>query len=127
MPEANARRDARVLVVDDDRAFADTLASGLSRLGWQARATGDVGLALTMIREREFEAVVTDLRMPDIDGLSVLETAKQFAPERPVIMMTAFSAIDSAVECVRRGAYHYLTKPFKVAELDLYLGRALEQ
>ena len=104
MSESTARRDARVLVVDDDRAFAETLASGLKRLGWQARATGEVGTALTMIREREFDAVVTDLRMPDIDGLSVLETAKQFAPERPVIIMTAFGSIDSAIELVRAGA-----------------------
>jgi two-component system response regulator HydG len=64
--------------------------------------------------------------MPGMDGLKLLALAKQLAPERPVIIMTAFSAIDSAVECVRQGAYHYLTKPFKVAELDLFLQRALE-
>jgi two-component system response regulator HydG len=64
--------------------------------------------------------------MPEMDGLRLLALAKQLAPERPVIIMTAFSAIDSAVECVRQGAYHYLTKPFKVAELDLFLKRALE-
>jgi two-component system, NtrC family, response regulator HydG len=126
MSETVPKREARVLIVDDDSAFAETLADGLSSLGWQARAIGSGQSALALIRERDFDALVTDLRMPDVDGLTLLATAKQFAPQRPVIMMTAFSAIDSAVECVRRGAYHYLTKPFKVAELDLFLLRALE-
>ncbi|HEX5656969.1 MAG TPA: sigma-54 dependent transcriptional regulator [Polyangiales bacterium] len=116
-----------MLVVDDDATFAETLAEGLSERGWRAQAVGDADVALGMIRARGgFDALVTDLRMPDVDGLTLLGTARQFTPERPVIIMTAFSAIDSAVECVRRGAFHYLTKPFKVAELDLYLQRALE-
>jgi two-component system, NtrC family, response regulator HydG len=118
-------RDARVLVVDDDQAFADTLAEGLSGIGWQARAVA-AQQALELVRTRDFDVLVTDLRMPEVDGLTLLGAAKQFAPECPVIIMTAFSAIDSAVECVRRGAFHYLTKPFKVAELELYLQRALE-
>ncbi|MET0284782.1 MAG: sigma-54 dependent transcriptional regulator [Polyangiales bacterium] len=118
-------REARVLVVDDDQAFADTLAEGLSGLGWQARAVA-AQQALELVRVGDFDVLVTDLRMPELDGLTLLAAAKQFAPDRAVIMMTAFSAIDSAVECVRRGAFHYLTKPFKVAELDLFLQRALE-
>jgi two-component system response regulator HydG len=126
MSEALRVADQRVLVVDDNLAFAETVADGLAAFGWQVRALGNGTSALEAIREREFDALVTDLRMPDVDGLKLLATAKQLAPERPVIMMTAFSAIDSAVECVRRGAYHYLTKPFKVAELDLFLRRALE-
>jgi two-component system response regulator HydG len=119
-------RDAHILIVDDDAAFAETVADGLTTLGWQTTAIGEAGAAAKLVRERQFDALVTDLRMPEIDGLKLLALAKQLAPERPVIIMTAFSAIDSAVESVRRGAYHYLTKPFKVAELDLFLQRALE-
>jgi two-component system, NtrC family, response regulator HydG len=125
MSTVGKQRAARVLVVDDDHAFADTLAEGLTVLGWQASAVA-AQQTLELVRARDFDVLVTDLRMPEIDGLTLLGAAKQFAPERPVIIMTAFSAIDSAVECVRRGAFHYLTKPFKVAELDLYLQRALE-
>ncbi|HEY6878290.1 MAG TPA: response regulator, partial [Polyangiales bacterium] len=120
-------RDGHVLVVDDDLAFAETVAEGLESLGWRATAVGSSQAALPLISERAYDALVTDLRMPQVDGIELLTQAKQVAPERPVIIMTAFSAIDSAVECVRRGAYHYLTKPFKVAELDLFLLRALEE
>jgi two-component system response regulator HydG len=115
-----------VVVVDDDFAFAETVADGLAAMGWRATPLGDSPSAAKLVRERQFDALVTDLRMPEFDGLKLLALAKQLTPERPVIIMTAFSAIDSAVECVRQGAYHYLTKPFKVAELDLFLQRALE-
>jgi two-component system response regulator HydG len=120
------RSEERVLVVDDDEEFASTLVEGLEGLGWRAMAVGDPNRALSMVRARQCDALVTDLRMPEMDGLSLLSAAKREAPETPVIIMTAFSAIDSAVECVRRGAFHYLTKPFKVAELDLFLQRAME-
>ena len=126
MRQLLTKGDMRVLVVDDDRTFSETVADGLTLLGWQARAAGSPESALPLIRAREFDVLVTDLRMPDVDGLSLLATAQQYAAECPVIIMTAFSAIDSAIDCVRRGAYHYLTKPFKVAELDLFLTRALE-
>ena len=115
-----------MLVVDDDRVFAETVADGLEAIGWSATAWSDARAAAEAIQARQFDALVTDLRMPELDGLKLLALAKQSSPERPVIIMTAFSAIDSAVECVRQGAYHYLTKPFKVAELDLFLQRALE-
>ena len=94
--------------------------------GWRATPEGDSERAAQLLRDGQFDAVVSDLRMPGLDGLKLLTLAKQLSPDRPVIIMTAFSAIDSAVECVRQGAYHYLTKPFKVAELDLFLQRALE-
>jgi two-component system response regulator HydG len=120
------REGVRVVVVDDDHAFAETVADGLEALGWKASALSDVHAAQAQIKARNFDVLVTDLRMPELDGLKLLALAKQAAPERPVIIMTAFSAIDSAVECVRQGAYHYLTKPFKVAELDIFLQRAVE-
>ncbi|MET0342279.1 MAG: sigma-54 dependent transcriptional regulator [Polyangiales bacterium] len=126
MDHRSEERDAQVLVVDDDFAFAETVADGLTALGWHATPIGDSEHAAQLLRDGQFDAVVSDLRMPGLDGLKLLTLAKQLSADRPVIIMTAFSAIDSAVECVRQGAYHYLTKPFKVAELDLFLLRALE-
>src|SRR5689334_7823699 len=99
----------RVLVVDDQLSMAEMLCDGLSERGY------------------DVDALVTDLRMPHVDGLELLAISRKAAPDRPVIVMTAFSAIDSAVESIRQGAYHYLTKPFKVEELALFLGRALEE
>jgi two-component system response regulator HydG len=118
---------AAVLVVDDDPAFGESVTEALAALGWRARYVARSSEAAALVRGLEFDALVTDLRMPEVDGLGLLSLARQVAPERPVIVMTAFSAIDSAVECVRQGAYHYLTKPFKVRELDLYLQRAFEE
>ncbi len=117
----------RVLVVDDDAAMASTVADGLVDRGYEVTTatTGDEATAL--VRDRSFDLLVTDLRMPDVDGIALLDLSRKIAPERPVIVMTAFGAVDSAVESLRKGAYHYLLKPFKVAELDIFIRRALDE
>lgn len=122
----NDRSDHRVLVVDDDAAMATMLAEGLADLGYQATSATNGADATALVRDAGFDVVVTDLRMPGTDGMELLELSKRVAVGRPVIVMTAFGAIDTAVESLRKGAYHYLLKPFKVAELDLFLQRALE-
>jgi two-component system response regulator HydG len=117
----------RILVVDDDRALLETISDGLVDAGYDPVAmvkSADAGEAL---RKPEFHALVTDLRMPGVDGLGLLGLSKRFVPERPVIVMTAYSAVDSAIESIRQGAYHYLTKPFTVEELGLFLRRALDE
>jgi two-component system response regulator HydG len=118
---------ARVLVVDDDRALAETLSEALTDRGYAASFTASSTDASRRLETEDIDALVTDLRMPNIDGLDLLALSRRTAPERPVIVMTAFSAVDSAVESIRRGAYHYLTKPFRVDELALFLGRALDE
>ena len=123
MPESRPR----VLVVDDNFEMARTLAESLCDHGFDAQAIGSGASASDRLKSDHVDALVTDLRMPKIDGLDLLSLSRSLAPERPVIVMTAFSAIDSAVESIRRGAYHYLTKPFKVDELVLFLRRALDE
>jgi len=114
-----------VLVVDDDRDMGSVVAEGLVDRGYDAIAVSSSAEAFTKLGE-PFDAVVTDLRMPGRDGLELVAASRKLMPERPVIVMTAFSAVDTAVESIRRGAYHYLTKPFKLDELDLFLGRAID-
>jgi two-component system response regulator HydG len=116
---------ARVLVVDDNLEMARTLCDGLGDHGYQAIAVSSGAEAIARLEAGGVDAVVTDLRMPNVDGLAVLESSRRLEPGRPVIIMTAFSAIDSAVESIRRGANHYLTKPFKQDELLIFLERAL--
>jgi two-component system response regulator HydG len=118
---------ARVMVVDDDLAMAQMLCDGLEDHGYRAEPVASGRRAIELIQREKFDAVVTDLRMPDADGLQVLAASRQQSPERPVIIMTAYSAIDTAVESIRQGAYHYLTKPFKTDELVIFLGRALDE
>jgi two-component system response regulator HydG len=123
---ADATR-VRVLIVDDQLSMAETLADGLCDHGYDAVPMGsskDAALCLEHDREH-IAALVTDLRMPQPDGLALLEISRRLDPERPVIVMTAYSAVDTAIESIRQGAYHYMTKPFKVDELALFLERAL--
>jgi two-component system, NtrC family, response regulator HydG len=117
----------RVLVVDDQSDMAETVAEGLAEFGFTGSAVSTPSEALVLMKDGGFDALVTDLRMPSVDGLELLARSRALAPERPVIVMTAFSDVDTAVESIRRGAYHYMTKPFKVAELALFLNRALEE
>lgn len=116
-----------MLVVDDDFSMAETIADGLSERGFEAVAVGSSAEAARRLGDEPFHALVTDLRMPGLDGLELLSVARRVAPGCPVMVMTAYSAIDSAIESIRRGAYHYLTKPFTVDELALFLERALDE
>jgi two-component system response regulator HydG len=116
----------QVLIADDDPAMAAMLEDGLRDLGYRVTAVTKASEAVRLVQDDAFDVLVTDLRMPDVDGLELLTSSMRVAPERPVIVMTAFGAIDTAVESLRRGAYHYLLKPFKVAELDLFLQRAID-
>jgi two-component system, NtrC family, response regulator HydG len=122
-----SRRAPRVLVVDDERAMAEMLADGLADSGYDAVVAASSEEAALRLREEAFDALVTDLRMPGVDGLALLAEARRASPDLPVIVMTAFGAIDSAIESIRRGASHYLTKPFKLEELSLFLGRAIDE
>jgi two-component system response regulator HydG len=118
---------ARILVVDDKLEMARTLAEGLSDRGHAALAVSSGEEALVRVGGDGVDLVITDLRMPRVDGLQILEASRRHDPDRPIIMMTAFSAVDTAIESIRRGAYHYLTKPFKLEELALFVERALAE
>ena len=116
----------RVIVVDDKVAMAETLAEGLADHEFDATALGSGRAAIEAVRAGRADVVVTDLRMPDIDGLAVIEMLRGSRLDVPVIVMTAYGAIDSAIESIRKGAYHYLTKPFKLEELVIFVRRAVE-
>ena len=117
----------RVLVADDDLALAETLADGLEERGYHSFPEGSSAAAARRLEQGDIDALVTDLRMPGLDGLELLALSRRLNPARPVIVATAFSDVASAIECIRQGAYHYLTKPFTVDELALFLRRALEE
>ena len=107
--------------------MARTIADGLNDRDYEAVPVSSGREALDRLAAERFDALVTDLRMPDVDGLEILAASRSLDPDRPVIVMTAFSAVDTAVESIRQGAYHYLTKPFKQDELAIFLGRALDE
>ena len=127
MSTRTSKAKPRVLVVDDERSMAEMIAEHLTGKGYDAIAESSARKAAELLEDPSIDALVTDLRMAHIDGLELLAISRRVRPSRPVIVMTAYSAIDSAVESIRRGAYHYLTKPFKLDELELFLARALDE
>lgn len=120
-------RTYNIVVVDDKLAMAETIADGLADAGFCTVAVPAGKLALARIENESVDALVTDLRMPDMDGIELLMAAHGIAPDLPVIVMTAYGAVETAIESIRRGAYHYVTKPFKIEELIIYLNRALDE
>src|SRR5579862_3032470 len=106
--------------------MAETLADGLSERGYDAVACASSSHAARRLEAEPFDALVTDLRMPEVDGMGLLLRSRAAAPERPVVVMTAYGAVETAVQAIRQGAYHYLTKPFSVDELALFLNRAFD-
>ena len=117
---------SRILVVDDIPEMAETLAEGLVEAGFDAVACASSPEAYRRLERDPFDALVTDLRMPEVDGMGLLTISKRAAPERPVIVITGYGAIETAVDAIRQGAYHYMTKPFSSAELVLFVERALD-
>ena len=119
--------NARILIIDDDAEMADTVADYLNGRGLRTDIAVGGKAALAALKRKSFDAVITDLKMDDVDGLDVLAAAHADDPTLPVIMMTAYGTIDGAIEAVRRGASHYLTKPFKMEEAGLYVDKALAE
>jgi two-component system, NtrC family, response regulator HydG len=119
------RANRRILVVDDHAEMARLLADQLGDAGYDVEIAGGGRQALDAARARLFDVVLCDLRMKEIDGFDVLDRLHEQDPDLPVLIMTAFGAIESAVEAIKRGAFHYLTKPFQLGEVLLYVERAL--
>ena len=122
MPEAG-----RILVVEDDEAQRKLLVAVLQADGWATfeAASGDAAVEL-LEKSSDVDIVLSDLMMPGMDGRGLLAVVNQRWPEVPFIVMTAFASVDSAVELLHAGAYHYLPKPTKLPELRITVRRALE-
>ncbi|GJM18332.1 MAG: acetoacetate metabolism regulatory protein AtoC [Phycisphaeraceae bacterium] len=117
--------NATVLVVDDKDMMRDSVGSTLSRVGFDVIAATDGAAALDAIAKKRPDAIVTDLKMPNMTGLELLEKVQQIDDELPIVLMTAFGTIETAVEAMRRGAFDYITKPFEGDELIIAVKRAI--
>ena len=115
-----------VLVVDDDLAHRTMLRTLLSSWGYEVSEADDGGSAIEAVRRRPFDLVLMDIRMIHVSGIEALEEIKAFNPAIPVILMTAFASVETAVEALKKGAYDYLTKPLDFDELQVAIGRAME-
>jgi two-component system response regulator HydG len=118
-------KGARILVVDDHVEMARLLVDQLGEAGYDVERAGGGREALKRVRAELPDLVITDLRMEEVDGFDVLQGVHEVDPDVPVIVMTAFGAIETAVDAIKRGAYHYLTKPFQLGEVLVFVERAL--
>ena len=119
-------RDYKILVVDDDLEMCGLLSDVLKGEGFSVIALSDSLEASKALKREEFDAIVTDLKMKGLKGLDLLEDANKRAPLTPVIIITAFGTIESAIQAMKMGAYDYITKPFRMDELILTVKKALE-
>ena len=117
----------QLLVVDDDEPFRHVLIKELSRRGFAVDGAVNGRQALERIEKDACHVVLLDMRMPEMDGLTVLTQIKQTSPSTEVIMLTAYADLNDAVEATKRGAFHYLMKPAQLAEVEILIRRAHEK
>jgi two-component system response regulator PilR (NtrC family) len=116
-----------ILVVDDERSMREFLRIALTRAGHAVTAVESPAAAAVEYGAREFDVVITDLKMSGGTGLDVLDGVKRAYPDTQVVVVTAFATTETAIAAMKRGAYDYLTKPFKVDEIGVVVERALEK
>jgi len=118
---------AQILVIDDDKALRDACYQILSRQGYQVELATGARQGLTLLERMSFDAILLDLVMPDLDGLEALKKLRALDPDVEVIIITGYGTIQSAVECIKAGAFHFLSKPFVPDDLRNLVTRALEK
>ncbi len=119
--------ECSTLIVEDETIARENLAHVLERDGCRVRQAVDGQDALKILAQEEFDLVITDLKMPGMSGLEVLEQIKATSPDTEVLVVTGHATVNTAVEAMQKGAYHYLEKPFKIAELRALTEGALEK
>jgi two-component system, NtrC family, response regulator PilR len=120
-------RSGDILIVDDERSMREFLGIYLRREGYRIETAQGATEARAALKARVFDVVITDLRMPDGDGLQILAESKRLHPDTEVVVVTAFSTTETAIAAMKAGAHDYLTKPFKIDEVSLVVERAMEK
>jgi two-component system response regulator PilR (NtrC family) len=116
---------ARILVVDDDQGMREFMDIMLTKEGYDVTSVDDASRALTLCDKKEFDLVITDLRMPRMDGIEFLKKIKDQKPETTVILITAYASGETAVNAMKEGAYDYLEKGGSIEELKSIVHKAL--
>jgi len=123
----NITLSAHILIVDDELSMREFLSILLEREGYTATTAASADAALTLLDGKCFDLIISDVNMPGLNGIGLLERVKKLSPDTAVLMITAFSTTEQAVEAMKFGAYDYIAKPFKVEEIKLLVNNALEK
>src|SRR5262245_19314813 len=122
-----AHRSLRVLFVDDEKSLQEFMRSELPRLGHEVTVCPDGKAALKAMEKSTFDAAILDLRMPGMTGIEVLEHLKKVSPDTEAVVMTGHASMETAIEAVRLGAFDYVTKPCKLAQIEAVLLKVAEK
>src|SRR5579859_2076729 len=117
----------RVLIVDDEKFIRDILADFLGMEGYVVRTAEDGAAALNELHQTRYDMVISDLKMPRMGGIELLEAITNAAPNAITVIMTGFGTVETAIDAMKRGAYDYILKPFKVEEVIHVVQRGLEK
>ena len=118
--------DKKILVVDDDRETRISLFEALNRHGYQVSVAENGRMALEMLSRSPADLVITDVKMPEMDGLELFSRIRSMDPAVPVVLITGFASVDTAVEAMKKGAFDYILKPFPMEVIEQAATRALE-
>ena len=113
-------------MIDDDEMTQKNLRRILEKLGHQVSTYGNPLRALERLEESPYDVIITDFRMPYLDGLELLNRAKRLSPDVEVILITGYASLEGAVEATKQGAFHYLAKPFNPEQVRTIVNKALE-
>jgi DNA-binding NtrC family response regulator len=109
--------NAKLLIIDDERVALKNLEHVMKKEGYEVTATQSGQNAIKLLEEQHFDVVLTDLKMEKVDGLQILQRARELYPDSEVIMITGFATLQSAVDAMKHGAFYYIAKPFKLDEV----------
>jgi two-component system response regulator PilR (NtrC family) len=118
---------SNILIVDDEKSMCDFLSIMLEKDGYGVKVAQNGISAAKLIKENDFDVVITDVQMPKSNGLDVLDAVNKTLPNTPVVMMTAYATAETAVEAMKKGAYDYISKPFNIEDLQLIIKNAVEK
>jgi len=116
-----------ILVIDDEKSMRDFLAIMLKKEGYQVHLAENGKTALNTINKNVYDVVISDIRLPDIDGIEILKQCKKISPETDFILITAYASTETAVEAVKMGASDYIYKPFDIDEMKIILNRCISK
>ncbi|MCP4754440.1 MAG: sigma-54-dependent Fis family transcriptional regulator [Proteobacteria bacterium] len=123
----DGEKNGRILIVEDEMIARENLEHVLRREGHTTVAVENGNEALKELENADFDLILTDLRMPEVDGMQLLDIVRERCPETETLLITGYATVSSAVEAMRKGAFYYLPKPYKTDELRILVDRALEK
>src|SRR5262247_1266552 len=127
MYESTHDEAPRILVVDDEEVIRDILADFLAMEGFEVQTAPDGAAALAELTQGHYDLVLSDLKMPHMGGIELLESIGVHAPQVVTIIMTGFGTVETAIDAMKRGAYDYIMKPFKMEDVVHTVRRGLER